>query len=131
MHRKTRRPPASLAVAFAALFVALGGTALAQSGVLISSPDQLGPSVVTSPKIAPSAVTTADVLDHTIAQRDERNPSLRAKIRKDGTVLAGDIAGSIQHVAGSNRYEIAFSSGDLGPNGLDGRGVGARPAGGL
>src|ERR1044072_2783396 len=98
MHRKTRRPPASLAVAFAALFVALGGTALAQSGVLITSPDQLGPSVVTSPKIATDAVRTSTVLDRAIAQRDEANPSLRAKIRRDGTVIAGDIPGGISHV---------------------------------
>ena len=29
------------------------------------------------------------------------------------------MGGSPKHVAGSNRYDLSFSSGDLGPNGLD------------
>ncbi len=29
------------------------------------------------------------------------------------------MAGSPQHVKGSNRYDLSFSPGDLGPNGLD------------
>ena len=126
MTRTSRRPSASMAVALVALFCALGGTALAQSGILISSPDQLGPAVVTGPKIATSAVNTTRILDHTVAQRDERNPSLRVQIRKDGSVVGGDV-GSIQHVRGSNRYDIPLSSGDLGPLGLDTCGFAANP----
>ena len=126
MTRTSRRPSASMAVALVALFCALGGTALAQSGILITSPDQLGSAVVTTTKIAPNAVSTTKILDRTVAQRDEVNPSLRAEIAKNGTVLGGDLS-SIQHVAGSNRYDIPFSSGDLGPNGLNTCGFSASP----
>ncbi len=42
LHRLRRRPSPATAIAGAALFVALSGTALAQSGIIISSPDQLG-----------------------------------------------------------------------------------------
>ena len=119
MHRTPRRPKASMAVALVALFCALGGTAIAQSGILITSPDQLGPSVVTSPKIATGAVRSTTVLDRSIAQRDMVNPTLRAEVRKDGTAVGGDVGGGVQHVAGSNRYDIGFTSSDLGPSGLD------------
>ena len=127
MHRRSRRPSASMAVALTALFCALGGTALAQTDILITSPDQLGSSVVTGPKIATNAVSGIKVLNRTIAQADEINPSLRAQIRKDGFVIGGDVPGSIQHVKGSNRYDIPFSSGDLGPRGLDTCGFSASP----
>lgn len=126
MNRTSRRPSASMAVALVALFCALGGTALAQSGILISSPDQLGPDVVTAQKIAVDAVAGGAVRDRSIAQRDEINPSLRAEIAKNGTVLGGDVS-SIQHVSGSNRYDIPFSSGDLGPLGLNTCGFSASP----
>ena len=127
MHRTPRRPRASMVVALAALFCAIGGTAMAETGILITSPDQLGPAVVTAPKLAPDAVSTSTVLDRSIAQRDEVNPSLRAKIRKDGTVLGGDVPGGIQHAAGSNRYDVVFSSSDLGPTGLNSCGFSASP----
>jgi hypothetical protein len=126
MNRTSRRPSASLAVALVALFCALGGTAVAQSGILISTPDQLGPAVVTGPKIAASAVAGGAVRDRSIAQRDEINPSLRAVVRKDGSVQAGDVS-SVQHVKGSNRYDIPFSSGDLGPSGLNSCAFAANP----
>ena len=46
MHdRKPRRPSPSMAVALLALFVALGGTAVAARHYLISSPGQVKPSV--------------------------------------------------------------------------------------
>jgi hypothetical protein len=126
MTRNSRRPSASMAVALVALFCALGGTALAQNGILITSPDQLGTAVVTAPKIAAGAVAGGTVLDRSIAQRDEINPSLRAEIAKNGAVLGGDVS-SIQHVSGSNRYDIPFSSGDLGPLGLNTCGFSASP----
>ena len=86
MHRTSRRPSASMAIALVALFCALGGTAIAQSGILITTPDQLGTAVVTSPKIATGAVRSTTVFDRSIAQRDMVNPTLRAEVRKDGTV---------------------------------------------
>ena len=90
MNRTSRRPSASLAVALVALFCALGGTAVAQSGILITSPDQLASNVVTAPKIAADAISTSKVLNRGILQRDEVNPSLRVEIAKNGTVLGGD-----------------------------------------
>ena len=126
MKLRPRRPSASMAIALTALFCALGGTAIARD-ILITSPDQLASSVVTGPKIASDAVSGTKVLDRTIAQRDVINPSLRAQIRKDGFVIGGDVPGSIQHVGGSNRYDIPFSSGDLGPRGLDTCGFSASP----
>ena len=127
MNRTSRRPSASLAVALVALFCALGGTAVAQSGILITSPDQLASNVVTAPKIAADAISTSKVLNRGILQRDEANPSLRVEIAKNGTVLGGDTGGGVQHVPGSNRYDIAFSSGDLGPLGPDTCGFAASP----
>jgi len=127
MHRTSRRPSASMAVALVALFCALGGTAIAQSGILITSPDQLGTAVVTSPKIATGAVRSTTVFDHSIAQRDMVNPTLRAKVRKDGTSLGGDVGGGVQHVQGSNRYDIGFTSSDLGPEGLNSCAFSASP----
>ena len=115
MHRTPRRPKASMAVALVALFCALGGTAIAQTGILITSPDQLASSVVTSPKILtarsgqPRCSTT-------------RSPSATwatrpcgPMVRKDGTTIGGDLGGGVQHVKGSNRYDIGFTTSDLGP----------------
>jgi len=45
-HTHQRRLRPSLMVAFAALFVALGGTAIAQSDILINSSSQIAPKVV-------------------------------------------------------------------------------------
>ncbi len=126
MKRPRRRPSASMALAFAALFCALGGTALAQSGIIISTPDQLGPAVVTTPKIAADAVTSAKIADQTVSQANERNPSLRASIQRDGTG-AGDTGGGIDHVKGSNRYDIGFTSSDVGQGGLDDCAFAANP----
>jgi hypothetical protein len=116
MHLITRRLSPSLVLAVAALWVALAGTAAA--AVIITSPDQLAGNVVTGPKI----------VDGSVAQADERNPSLRARIGKTGAVLTGDVpGGSVDHVKGTNRYDVTFSSGDLGPLGLDTCGAAAAP----
>ena len=117
MHHITRRLSPSLIVAIAALFVALAGTATA--AVIITSPDQLADGVVTNPKLATDAVTGPKIHAHSVAQSDETNPTLRYKVASNGTLITGDTGSDPQHVAGSNRYDLSFTSGDLGPNRLD------------
>ena len=118
MHLFKRRLSPSFVLAFAALWVALAGTAAA--AVIITSPDQLASGVVTAPKIASDAVTSPKIVQHSILQSDERDPTLRARVAKNGAIVTGDVpGGSATHVAGSNRYDVTFSSGDLGPLGLD------------
>jgi hypothetical protein len=110
-----RRLSPSLAVSGVALFVALAGTAVAD--VIITSPDQLASDVITSPKIVKGAV----------AQSDERNPSLRAKIDRNGKVIVGDVPGGLVDHPKTGQYNVTFSAGDLGPLGLDTCGVAASP----
>ena len=115
MYLFPRRLSPSLILAVVALFVALAGTATA--AVIITSPDQLASDVITSPKIVKGAV----------AQSDERNPSLRAKIDRNGKVLAGDVPEGIVDHPQIGQYNVTFSAGDLGPLGLDTCGVAASP----
>ncbi len=115
MHLISRRLSPSLVLAVAALFVALAGTATA--AVIISSPDQLASNVVTSPKI----------VDGAVAQSDERNPSLRAKIDRNGKVIAGDVPGGVVEHPKKGLYNVTMSLGDVGPLGLDTCGVSANP----
>ena len=110
-----RRLSPSLVLAVVALFVALAGTAAA--AVIITSPDQLASNVITSPKI----------VDGSVAQSDERNPSLRARITRTGKVLAGDVPGGVVNHPNLGRYDVTMSAGDLGPLGLDTCGVAANP----
>ena len=60
------------------------------------------------------------VVPHSILQSDERDPTLRGRVAANGKIITGDVPGGFAgHVAGSNRYDVTFSSGDLGPLGLD------------
>jgi hypothetical protein len=113
----TRRLSPSFVIAIAALFVAMAGTAAA--AVIITSPDQLATGVVTNPKLANDAVTGPKIQARTVAQSDESNPTLRYSVAADGTLVTGDMGGNPQHVPGSNRYDLSFTSADLGPNRLD------------
>jgi hypothetical protein len=70
-------------------------------------------------KLANDAVNGAKIQARSVAQSDEINPTLRYSVASNGTLITGDMGGSPQHVAGSNRYDLSFSSGDLGPNRLD------------
>jgi hypothetical protein len=108
-------PRPSLIVATIALFVALAGTATA--AVIISSPDQLASNVITSPKI----------VDGAVSQSDERNPSLRAKIDRNGKVIAGDVPGGVVEHTKKGQYNVTMSLGDVGPLGLDTCGVAVNP----
>lgn len=117
MHHITRRLSPSFTLALIALFVALAGTAVAD--VIITSPDQIKDGVVTGPKLANDSVSTTKILNRTVRQQDEANPTLRYSVASNGSLITGDMSGNPQHVAGSNRYDLSFSSTDLGPNGLD------------
>ena len=108
-------PRPSLIVATIAMIFALSGTAAA--AVIISSPDQLASNVITSPKI----------VDGAVAQSDERNPSLRAKIDRNGKVIAGDVPGGVVEHPNRGQYNVTMSLGDVGPLGLDTCGVSANP----
>jgi hypothetical protein len=92
----------------AALVVATAGSAVA-AGEIITSTDQIKDSVVTGPKL----------VDRSVGQRDESNPTLRYSVAANGSLITGDMGGNPQHVAGSGRYDLSFSSSDLGPLGLD------------
>lgn len=118
MYLFKRRLSPSFVLAVAALWVALAGTAAA--AVIITSPAQLANGVVTGPKIAKDAVASPQLVPHSILQSDERDPTLRARVAANGKIITGDVPGGFAgHVAGSNRYDVTFSSGDLGPLGLD------------
>ena len=127
MHKLRRRLSPSTLIATIALIAATGGTAVA-ADIIITSPDQIKDGVVTKPKLASDSVDQIKIKDRGVSQRDEINPSLRARIAKNGTILTGDVAGgSVQHVKGSHRYDVTFSPGDLGPLGLDTCGVAVSP----
>jgi hypothetical protein len=118
MHLFKRRLSPSFVLAFSALWVALAGTAVAD--VIITSPDQMADGVVTGPKIAKDAVSSPQIVPRSILQSDERNPTLRARVAANGAIITGDVPGGFaDHVAGTGRYDVTFSPGDLGPLGLD------------
>ena len=112
----SRRLSPSFVIAVAALFVALAGTAAA--AVIITSPDQLANGVVTEPKLASESVSRAKIKPRAVAQANETNPTLRFSLAADGTLLTGDTV-TPSHTAGSNRYDITFTPGDLGSAGLN------------
>jgi hypothetical protein len=121
-HRLRRRMSPATALAATALFVALGGTAVAQ-GVIISSPDQLGPSVVTSPAIATGTVTSSDLASdsvfnseigpETVRDSELRDPQL--KVRSLAGSLSGQLSGSDGTVTrvGKGQYDVTFDVSSL------------------
>ena len=84
-----RRPKPATALAATALFIALGGTAVAQTDIIISSPDQLGTNVVTATKIAQNSVATTDVVNESQTDLDLRDPQLKVRALSNGSVLSG------------------------------------------
>jgi hypothetical protein len=117
MLKLRRRLSPSTLIATAALIAATGGTAVAAE--IITSPDQIRNGVVTGPKLANDSVSQPTIRDRGVSQRDESNPTLRYSVAANGSLITGDMASNPQHVAGSNRYDLSFSPGDLGPNELD------------
>jgi hypothetical protein len=111
-------------VAILALIVATGGTAVAQ-GILIRSSNQLADGVVTGPKLAASAVTSAqvaqdtlnrnDLADRSVTNRELSNPIFSAAVDSDGTVSSGQSVGvdqsltrKIEQVGGGVIYDVGF-----------------------
>src|SRR3954470_19255540 len=90
-----RRPSPAMIVAIVALFIATGGTAVAQ-GILIRNSNQLADGVVTGQKLATSSVTSTqvapeslnrnDLADRSVTNRELSNPIFTAAVDSDGTV---------------------------------------------
>ena len=106
MHHIHRRLSPSLILAAIALFVALAGTAIAD-GVIVSSPDQLGPNVVTAGKIAEDAVDTGELRDKSVLQIDQAHPHIRVRVGATGTAIGGDAATITR--AGTGSYKLEFN----------------------
>jgi hypothetical protein len=119
-----RRPSPALIVAVLALVVATGGTAFAQ-GILIRNSNQLADGVVTTPKIATSAIGTSqvapdslnrnDLADRSVTNRELSNPIFTAAVDPDGTVSSGQSVGvdqsltrKIEQVGGGIIYDVGF-----------------------
>jgi hypothetical protein len=105
MHHITRRLSPSLILASVALFVALAGTAAA--AVVIKSPDELGDNVVTGRAIAPNAITTSDITSETVSNSRLRNPQLKVRVFKDGSVISGSNGTAARVSKGT--YNVTFN----------------------
>jgi hypothetical protein len=100
MHHIQRRLSPAILIAVIALFVALAGTAAA--AVIIDSPDQLGPDVVTGPAIKNGSVQANDLSATAVA------PHFSAKVRKDGTFVKGSRAVGATRTA-KGTYLVRFN----------------------
>lgn len=119
MHKLRRRLSPSTLIATAALFVALGGTAIA-AGEIITSPDQLADRVVTTPAIASQAVTAVQIANSTITtfdlapravtKDDLANPTLAAKVNADGSENS---PGAEVRKTSAGKYEVTFAGRSL------------------
>ena len=109
MHQIKRRLSASYIVAFAALFVALAGTATA--AVIIDSPDDIADSVVTGPKLAPNSISGSKVITGTIGNNDLDDPQLKVRATKTGALLP-DSDGTVERVD-TGDYLVTFPASKL------------------
>ena len=110
-HRLSRRPSPATALAGVALFVALSGTAVAQSGVLISSPSQLGAGVVTAPAVGSNVISTNDVVNESLSDVDLRDPQLKVRGLAGGGQLDDSDGKSVRSSQGT--YQVTFSANTL------------------
>src|SRR5262245_18610095 len=108
MHHVSRRLSPSLLIAIAALFVALAGSAVAATAVIITSPDQLGPDVVTGPAIAQNAISSTEVQPDSLTDLDFKDPQLKVRVLGDGAVLSGS-DGTAKRV-GVGTYQVTFDA---------------------
>ena len=115
LNRLRRRPSPATAIAGLALFVALSGTAVAQTDIIISSPDQLASSVVTGPKIASNSVSASDVAPEALGDTDLRDPQLKLRVLGNGSVLGGS-DGTAQRIS-QGTYNVTFNASSLNANG--------------
>ena len=109
--RLRRRPTPATAIAATALFVALGGTAVAQTDILITSPDQLGSNVVTAPKVASNAISTNDVVNEALSDVDLKDPQLKVRVLSNGGVLSDSDGSAVRTSAGT--YSVTFNPNTL------------------
>jgi hypothetical protein len=109
--RIRRRVSPATAIAGNALFVALSGTAVAQSGILISSPDQLASNVVTSSKIASESVNSSDIVQEAVSDFDLRDPQLKVRALSNGSILPGS-DGSVTRTS-TGTYNVTFNAAAL------------------
>lgn len=114
-HRLRRRMSPATALAGTALFVALGGTAVAQSGIIVHTPDELASNVVTGPKIASNAVGTNDVFNESISDVDLRDPQLKVRVISSGATLPDSNGTAVRTSTGN--YNVTFNVSTLNANG--------------
>jgi hypothetical protein len=110
-HRLRRRPKPATAIAATALFVALGGTAVAQTDIIITSPDQLASNVVTSSKIQSNSVNSSEVVNEAVSDNDLRDPQLKVRVLSNGGVLSGSDGTAIRTSTGT--YQVTFNDNPL------------------
>lgn len=110
-HRFRRRPSPAAAIAGVALFVALSGTVVAQSDIIISSPDQLGTNVVTGPKIAPNSIFGVDITNGVVSDNDLDDPQLKVRGLAGGGQLSDSDGKSVRGSQGT--YNVTFDTKSL------------------
>ncbi len=90
---KLRRPSHATAVAYLALFVAMGGGALAATHVSRNSvgPKQLRKEAVTGAKIKTGAISGAKVADGSLTGSDVQDESLASTDVLNGSLTGGDV----------------------------------------
>ena len=108
-NRLRRRPSPATAIAGAALFIALSGTAVAQSDIIITRADQIAPGVIDSDHIRP----------HSIAKTDVQHPTLRLRVTSTGALLRETGDGTAERI-GIGQYLVrlnrdAIDDGVAGP----------------
>ncbi|HWH14980.1 MAG TPA: hypothetical protein VNT51_09550 [Miltoncostaeaceae bacterium] len=119
------RPSPAMVVASAALMVALGGGAYAQTQLARNSvgTEQLRANAVTAPKIAPNAIVSSRIRDGQVRTQDIRAGAVTrerlavtertvwAAVRgTDGAVLrqSGEVV-RVDHLPGSGSYTVTFA----------------------
>jgi len=117
MRRRTRNmPSASMVVAFTALLLALGGTAVALPGS----------NTVTSGDIVRGGVRSSDIKNNSVRSGDIRNSTIRGKDVRNGTLRGADInEGSLGTVPSAN----TANSADTANSANNANNLGGTPAG--
>jgi hypothetical protein len=112
---KPRRPSASLAIASASLFIALGGTSLAATGLI--GTNQIKNGAITTPKIHNGAVTASKVAPNTFlpANGTAQNASALGNHPSGDFLLGrgGMFANRITVPAGQSQLLLGLGFGDL------------------
>jgi hypothetical protein len=99
MNRFTRRPSAALAVAMLALFVALGGSAIAKPVAKMAKQ-------ITGRDIKNKSITATDILPGTLGTDQVGQGSLNGGDLKDGSVTRADVDQStLSKVAGADKVD--------------------------